>query len=380
MIDGISAAKLPNGDPSPFRGFADPSMRQDPATGRLWLAFSWPNVHVLGEAGRRQEGRFRGRARGLAGRGGGGVPGVDIQLAYSSDRGKTWRMHGPLFSSQRDTDRGGNGAPGYTDHEVANLLPRQIGGRVTWYGIRLDYFLPDEGGFSKRPPTSFRLVIAEASSPERLRDAPVQILGSAATAKGWGADVYLSSLSPAVRDCGIWNEPALFAQDNTLYLALKCLRYVGKKPRVADSDIVVFATEPAGDVRGWRWRYVGKLAGGAEARELGGVGLTQIDLARGVDGQLLLVTSPDDFDEKLQDIAHYGCRVVEVESIDPPKLARDSAGKLKVRASITASDQMPLGPGACGYDPASETGVLMTRRHKARTWMTASIHTTGVKP
>ena len=158
------------------------------------------------------------------------------------------------------------------------------------------------------------------------------------------------------------------------------ITFAGTVPKVSESDVVVFATEPTGEVRSWRWRYVGKLAGGAEARELGGVGVTQIDLARGVDGQLLLVTSPDDWNTGMQDFVHYGCRVTEVESIDPPKLARDSAGRLKVRATITASDTMPLGPGACTYDQASATGVLLVRRHKERGLMTASIHSTGMRP
>jgi len=31
-----------------FRGLADPSVREDPVSGRLWLAYSWPNVTALG--------------------------------------------------------------------------------------------------------------------------------------------------------------------------------------------------------------------------------------------------------------------------------------------------------------------------------------------
>ena len=308
------------------------------------------------------------------------MPGVDIHLARSADGGESWSSRGTLWASEPDTDRGGDGQRGYTSHEVSNLFARQTKDGVVWYGARLDYFLPENGGFRRRPPGSLRIAVMQAESPEELDAAPMQVLGSAATARGWGVDVYLSSLSPEVRDCGIWNEPALAARDDTLYLALRCLRYTGRQPRVANSDIVVFATEPEGVVRDWRWRYVGRLAGGAEARELGGVGLTQIELSHGEDGHLLLITSPDDWNEQLQDFVHYGCRVIEVASLDPPKLARDEEGRLKVRASITASDQNPLGPGACGHDPASATGVVLVRRHKSEGGMTASMHSTGVKP
>jgi hypothetical protein len=37
---------LPNGEPGPFRGFADPTVRRDPVTGRLWMAYSWPSVRI----------------------------------------------------------------------------------------------------------------------------------------------------------------------------------------------------------------------------------------------------------------------------------------------------------------------------------------------
>jgi hypothetical protein len=366
VIAGDSAARLLAGQPSPFRGFADPSIRRDPVTGRLWMAYSWPNVHVAG-AGRLS------RSRTI-------TPGVDIHLASSDDAGRTWRFQGSLWSSERDSDRGGNSEAGYTDHEVANLLPRRTREGVVWYGVRLDYFLPENGGFSRRPPSSFRVVVMQAGSPDALRSAPGQVLGSAVTAAGWGVDVNLSLLSPQVRDCGLWNEPALYVRGDNLYLALRCLRFDGKRPRVADSDIVVFATQPTGNVGRWRWRYVGRLAGGAEARELGGTGVTQIDLAHSVDGQLLLIATPDDWSDRLQDFVHHGCTILEVESIDPPKLARDDSGRLKVRAVVTASDQKPLGPGACAYDPASTTGVLLVRRDKERGSMTASIHRTALKP
>lgn len=37
---------LPGGGPSPFRGFADPSIRLDPVSGRLWMGYTWPHVEI----------------------------------------------------------------------------------------------------------------------------------------------------------------------------------------------------------------------------------------------------------------------------------------------------------------------------------------------
>lgn len=362
-IQGDPLATLNDRMLSPFRGNADPTLRQDPVTGRLWMAYSWPNVHVLG-------------LRKL-------VPSVDVHLAHSVDGGRTWQSDGPLWPSQPDTDRGGSGEAGYTVHEVANLLPVKTERGVTWFAARLDYFLPENGGYKRMQAHSFRIRVMQADSPKELADAPAATLGSVGTADGWDVDTDLSKLAAAVRDCGLWNEPALYFENSTLYLALRCMVFdgrSGKNPNEEASSLVVFATHPSGDVRQWKWRYVGKLAGSAEAKDLGGEGLTQVDLARGADGRLLAIVTPEKSGASPLDADHQGCRVVEVRSIDPPALARDPSGKLKVRAVITASDLMPLGPGACAYDPSSATGVLMVRRHKAPGMMTLSMHATGLKP
>lgn len=360
LVQGDAAARLPNGNLSNFRGFADPTIRQDPVTGRLWMAYSWPNVHALGP--------FKQ------------VPGVDTHLASSDDGGKHWNYEGKLWYSQKDTNKDGSGKPGYTDHEVPNILPRRAKNKVVWYGARLDYFLPEVGGFKKRPPSSFRIKIMEASSPKQLATAPTAALGSAVTSPGWGVDINLSLLSQEVQKCHLWNEPALYFENDSLYLVLHCLTFNGKTPNVSEADLVVFATNAEGEPRYWKWRYVGKLAAAPEAKELGAPGLTQIDIAKGKDGQLLAIVTLNDWDKSLNDFVHYGCKAVEISSMDPPRLARNSSGSLKVRAMITASDQTPLGPGACAYDPGSSTGIVMVRREKGRGFMTTSMHKTKVSP
>lgn len=326
------------------------------------MAYSWPNVHVVEDNPR--------------------VPGVDTHLAYSDDGGSTWQFSGVLWASEPDVNRGGNGEPGFTDHEVPNILPRQTANGVIWYGIRLDYFIPNDGGFSRRPLDSFRLEIMQASSPTELATAPTATLGSALTASAWEVDFDLSSLSGDLARCAFWNEPALYYLNDQLYLAVRCLAIDMRtgRPEVSQSDIVVFATQPGDEVLAWKWRYVGVLAGHEDAQKLGANGLTQIDLAVGIDGQLLAILTPDDWDATLQDFVHLGCYLVEVGSIDPPALARDSTGDLRIRGVITASDQAPLGPGACAYDPASATGVILVRRTKATGTLVASMHQTMIRP
>ena len=150
-IQGDPVSTLPNGQPSPFSGYADPSMRKDPLSSRLWMSYSWPNVHVL-VAGRK-------------------CPSVDIHLAYSDDQGKTWHYQGPLWPSFTDTDKGGIGSTGFTGNEVSNIYPVRNRSSVTWYGIHESYFVPDVGAYKQRSPSSFRLEITQAATPQGLSSA-----------------------------------------------------------------------------------------------------------------------------------------------------------------------------------------------------------------
>jgi hypothetical protein len=182
----------------------------------------------------------------------------------------------------------------------------------------------------------------------------------------------------------VWNEPALFRKGDQLFLGAVCLSWdvhTGE-PRLDQSRVAVFATAAAGDADEVEWRYVGTLAGPEEAAELGGDNLVQVDLVRSRDGQLLLVATPNTVDEATGLDVHHGCRVVEVESLDPPRLRRDWEGALRVRAVITASDLEEFGPGSCAYDPASSTGVVLTRRELDfdAGEMVVSLHATGVAP
>lgn len=359
-IVGESPAILPNGEESPFRGFADPSVRSDPVTGTLWMAYSVPNMDVLNN----------NRPS----------PGVAIHLASSVDGGATWQYQGVLWDVQA-LNNPTNHEAGTLDHEVANLLPVQTYSGLIWYGVRLDYFLPEKGAFKARPFDSFHLRIAQSDSPPALADAETVILSTSQTASEWNADLDLTTLNPSLSRCAMWNEPALHYADGELFLALRCLVFSpGGLPLVEQSDIVIFAAQPAATIRDMQWRYVGILANGEDAKELGGDGITQIDLAPGMDGQLLLILSPDAWSSEEKDFVHYGCKVIEVESLDPPVLKRDSEGNLIVRAVVTASDSPALGPAACAYDPASATGVIIGRRIKTSSFMEVWLHATGLNP
>ena len=360
-IQGDPPDTLPNGQLSPFRGYADPSLRKDPLSKRLWMSYSWPHVETL-----------NGRAMGS----------VDIHLAYSDDGGKTWQYQGRLWPSFVATDKGGTGATGYTSNEVSNIYPALNGQTVTWYGIHESYFVP-AGGYRQRSATSFRLQISQAATPQGLATADTAILGSATTATGWGINTRLSTLSPAVQNCTIFTEPALYAQNGILYLMTHCLVPAGSGINSPVSNLVVFATQPTGDVRTWKWRYVGTLLKGSDVSALGiagAQGFTQGDLAKSKAGNLVLIVTPDASVSPPTLLNHFGCWVLQMNAIDPPGMRRDASGKLTVLAKVTATDLGPTGPGACTYDPASATGIIIVRRAISQGSTVAAIYRTGIAP
>jgi hypothetical protein len=372
-IDGDAPARLPNGRPSPFRGFADASVRRDPDSGELWMAYARPSVEVTRAGGQRRGERARSR------------PQVDTRLAASTDGGVTWRARGALWSPAPARSPAGEG--GHWSHEVPNLLPVRGSTGTVWFGARLQYFLPDEGGFQRRPPESFRILLGRAASPRELAQAPAARLGSMATDPKWGMDVNLAGLSERTRHCRLWNEPALHHDGRELFLALSCMAFRNRLPDLARSDLVVFATSAQGDPSTWTWRFAGILAAAREASELGGERLTQVDLARRRDGTLIAVVTPDTWNEGAGDFVHHGCRVVAVEAFEGGlRLRRDAMGSLELLATVVASDAGPAGTAACTYEPASATGVILTKRDKVgggishAASLVASLHATRVHP
>ena len=353
VIAGDPAFMLPDGTESPFHGFADPTVRRDPLSECLWMAYSWPHLHFEG--------------------GGRWAVGVESHLAHSDDDGSTWGFDAVLWPSVPVIAP--DGTAGYEDHEVPNLLPVATDDGIRWFAARLDYFVDTAGGSSRSETPSFRIAVMEASDPLALSDAEPAHLGAAATEPRWGIAADFSRMAPEVANCALWNEPALAWVDDRLLIALRCLAFppASLDPDLTRSDIAVFATTPEGPPHAWNWEFAGILADGDDAAAVGGEGLTQIDLATARDGTLLAIVTPDTWDPERKDFIHHGCRVVEVVSLDPPMLARDASGDPIVRATIDASDTYPLGPAACTYDPDASTGVLMTRRLKGDGRLVATI-------
>ena len=362
--DTVCEELLVTGDPyqvnPDFYGYADPSIRKDPESNEIWLSYSFPHYKMLD---------------------GSPVPSVSIHLAKSTNGGTVWNFVKKLFEPVEMVNPAEPAQEGFLDHETINLIPVRQDTETFWCAARLNYFIPREGGFSARPNNSFHITVLKANTVVDLTAGDSTIIGGSLTHSGWNEDVKL--IPPDLStDFFFWNEPSLYYDEvlNRLYLVMVAFVYNGPTPLMSKNDVYVYATAPDGNPSGWNWVYKGKLIDSAIANELGGERITQTDIAVGVDGKLLLIGTPDDWNSDKMDFNHKGCKVVEIKSLEIPELERDNQGKLRVRVSISASDANDLGSGASAYDHNSATGILFTKRVKTDMSLTANIRKTYLKP
>lgn len=359
VIRGDSKSTLPDGSASPFSGYADPTIRQGD-DGVLWLSYSWPHL------------KFVNRRP---------VPSVDIHLAKSVDEGKTWDFVTTLFTAMPIANPAAPSQTGYLDYEVVNLLPATVNGQTTWFGVTLNYFVPEQGGMALRPSDSFHIRVYQADNPTDLTNAPYAVLGGGVTNPAWNPNQFLipDDMNAADEKSFFWNEPSLYFENGTLYLIMVAFNLRNRQDISRDA-VYVFAATPDGEPASWQWEYKGELLGNAEAKMLGATRFTQVDVVRGKNGDLLLIASPDDWNTEFGDYNHKGCVALEIASLEEPSIQKDASGNVLLRARISDSQANELGSAACSYDPNSTTGILLTRRNKTQESLTASIWQTFVQP
>jgi len=172
----------------------------------------------------------------------------------------------------------------------------------------------------------------------------------------------------------IWTEPALFVDKGVLFMASLCMNGTTDVTRTVNH---LFRHDGDG-LSPAEWRWLGPLTSKEDAQAFGAHTLEQADLVYGRDGQILYLVTPIEYGTLVK---HFGCRVLEVESLEPPRLRRGADGRPVVRATITSSDTSPDGSGLCAYDPDSATGVLLVRREGDGVTETMwRLHATGVRP
>ncbi len=349
-----------------FAGFADPTIRKDPATGLVWLGYSWPNTWNPNTSN--------------------AVQVVDLHLTSSSDNGVTWSTPTDLWQTQQTTDPS-NSNPAYTSNEILNILPGQVTGQSseTWFSVHLNYYVDQGSTIVDSLVPHSTMVLNWATTPTALGSAPAAQtvrFAAAGLASGIPYDVNLTTLDPSLANCQQWAEPALHMTSGNLYMVLMCKYGTSPAQMLPDHNFYgVFETTPDLSVSpsAWMWQYNGQLAGTADAALLEGHQFFyELDLATRADGTLVAVVSPaddlpDPSDPSTSIQYTYGCRALLVKGLDKGNIgmALDANGQLEVLASITASDDGPANgdsaSGACAYEPLASNGIVFVRAYSSDT-------------
>jgi hypothetical protein len=341
-----------SGVPDPFRGYGDPSLEHDSATGTLWLAYSWLNTQVSDV----------------------GPPvifdlGVRTRLARSDDNGASFTFVRTVNEMQMESHPD-TGVMGWSTHEVSTLVKEPSG---SWQILWLKYFNPFGTVTGVDERQEFLYWRTTAATPDSLGDNSAVWGKFAATSASWGAPIDFNAI-PQLADCILQTEPGLFALNGETYLATSCLVVDGTGRRPDQERIELLRQTPTG------YDYVGTILDGQDAADLGVDTIEQADISVARDGSILLVVTPIIL---TADPAHQGCMVFSFDDFATASLTRDTNGVAIPRAIITA-DGNSLGPGLCTYDANSDTGVLLVittvTGSGASTDVEFSLRATGVHP
>jgi hypothetical protein len=356
-----------------FHGYADPSMRKDPNSGLIYMAYSWPKTLADG------------------------THVVDLHLSASADLGNTFTYVGPLYQSVQTTQTASSAYSAINDSstETIDLLPVPLSGsnagQTLWVQAHQSYLVAPKGGiYDQLDATSTISVSAvQLASPAGvgaatallgLSTAPEARLGAASTDASRNITQSLYGLATASQKCGNWGQATLWYQTGTLYLALECSEITGTSGIDANELAhFLYSTSPVGsDASKWTWSYVGEFATGAQAAKMGALGsegvgyqfFTEPEFVQTTTGQLAILLTPSVFapQSSTQPVTQYGCRLVPILALSPSGITLDTdatTGALVILSKVTEADLYTTpnqGPAACTYEPAAVNGIVMGRK------------------
>jgi len=359
LISGDS----PSQGPGTFHGYADSVILHDPDNpNQIWLAYSWP--HIL--TGTNTAGTTVMMAA------------VSSHLALSTDGGNTFKFIKELYPAFRIKDPEGSAEEGVFSSETVSFAVLRQGQESVWFSAHLRYFLRPLTGYNPKYATSWTVRIGTAASPDKLGSPETvseeAVLGVSQTSQKYSPHILLDRLAGLpIQKCAMLNNPALFVQNGILYLIVEALAFNRTTADHKNTTIQVFGCRPVGKPQSWIWRHIGMLTDHSLTEDLGCDTILQPEVTHASDGRLLLIVTPAVIDNSVQvQTRGLGCAVLEMDSIDPPRIKRDKNKKPVIRAVIDNPDYC-----ACTYDPYSATGIL---GHRQRQGTYYTIHATGLRP
>ena len=325
--------ELPGTEPN---GVFDANLARDPASGRLWMAYS-----------------------GVTGPAGSGF--VSTHLAYSDDDGITWCDQGTVNPAtpvaESDQPSRVAGPEGHWNHEVPALgydaeAPAERRWTLVWH--RYLHVADDDPTTDDRRFEYGWIAIRSAATVPGLMTAPERKLFSSrayhvpeveafneaiaggSPEKRWDVDADLGS-------CLVFTEPGILAAGGNLYVAMFCFR------SQQEQDVVLVAFSHAGGA----WSYRETLLTTADAVDINPalIGFNAPDLYT-VGASTRLIVSP-------ASEAYLGCIEYELDLAAGALVDSNGDGPDPLLAIGKNPDSGVFQTGACSYQEGITTGIVL---------------------
>ncbi len=348
--DGQVSGQVLSGMGGP-RGVFDPSVTEDPTTGRLWMSYSSFEASTHSRWG------------------------VELRLAYSED-GERWHdaggvqrysevRVGPLETTEADEPAIDEGAPGTWQNETSTLVydehaPREQRWKLFWHQSLWANDAPRYASYGW-------IALKAADTPENLAAArPIKLFTgyrARSAAESAGMPVFsplpeppaiqLDKRDPQLGAC-VFGQPAALSARGALYLALDCA-WLGTRPSL--HTVLLRCAYPGCDVtNAASWTVVGRLTEPRDAPRVDerykGFGGTSL-VAK--DDRYYLIATPITAKGDRYD----GCYVFRFTDLERGTLERQRRGALVVARTVRGVADTHH--GACAAHARLPDGVLISQ-------------------
>lgn len=351
------------------RGVFDPSVTEDPATGRLWMSYSSFQASTHSSWG------------------------VELRIAYSDD-GERWHdagtvqrhsevLVGPLETTEADEPEVDEGTRGTWQNETSTLVydehaPREQRWKLFWHQSLWAKDAPRYASYGW-------IALKMADTPENLAHAePIKLFTgymarSAASSAGMPVfspiprppAIELDKRDPQLGAC-VFGQPAALSAHDALYLALDCA-WLGTRPSL--HTVLLRCSYPGCDVTSAAsWTVVGRLTEPRDAPRIderykgfGGTSLAEKD------GRYYLIATP----VTVKGDRYDGCQVFRFEDLAQGKLERQRRDTLVVARTVRGIADTHH--GACAAHAGLKSGILMSQILSTAAPRVMQIRSTGVE-
>lgn len=333
------------------RGVFDPSVTEDPETGRLWMSYSSFDVSSHSRSG------------------------VGLRIAYSDD-GENWRdagvvqrfaevVAGPFQATEAGESEVEEASRGTWQNETSTLVhdrhaPREQRWKLFWHQTLWVNDVPRHASYSW-------IALKMADSPENLAHAPPIKLFTGYMARSAGESsaapavapipgppaIQLDKRDPQLGAC-MFGQPAAISAPDGLYLALDCA-WLGTRPQL--HTVLLRCAHPNCTITdAASWTVVGRLTEPRDGPQLeehykgfGGTALAEKN------GRYYLIATPI----ASEDDRYDGCNVYRFDDLAKGKLERQRRGKLVIAQTVRGIQGTHH--GACAAHARLKGGILLSQ-------------------